>query len=190
MADEINGLNNGNTGGKVNNNTERKVIEESNFQFSVPKPKGPTAVGKGGDPFFRNIHAPQEQIQELLDETTVVQDWMNRECSNNVAISFLDNNNLKETYYEIKDGFGDEYGPIMLMGFKTPQGYEIPRLKILDKNHEVVEVVSGDDAVLKELNKRALAFRSSVQDYEEIVQMPEEGAGVIQDYSGNPEDYA
>ncbi len=185
MADEINGVSGGNN---VNNNAgTRKVIEETNFQFSIPKPKGPSAIGKGGDPFFRNINAPKDQIQELLEETTVVQDWMNREASNNAALACLDNENLKEIYYEIKDGFG-EYGPIMLMGFKTPQGVEIPRLKLLDKNGDVIEVLTGPMA-MDELNKRALAFRSSTQDYEQVETQSEENVGVIQDYSGNPDDY-
>ena len=37
-------------------------------------------------------------------------------------------------YFKIKDGFG-EYGPLILMGFKTPQGVEIPRLKLLNNKH-------------------------------------------------------
>ena len=113
---------------------------------------------------------------------------MQRETCNNVALSCLDNENLKEIYFEIKDGFG-EYGPIMLMGFKTPQGVEIPRLKILDTNGEVLEVLTGPMA-MDELNKRALAYRESLQDYVPIENPSEEEAvGVIQDYSGNPDDY-
>ena len=114
-------------------------------------------AGRGGDPLFRNIRATKEQLIELLDETTTVQDWVQRETCNNVALACLDNENLKEIYFEIKDGFG-EYGPIMLMGFKTPQGVEIPRLKILDTNGEVLQVLTGPMA-MEELNKRALAFK-------------------------------
>jgi hypothetical protein len=76
----------------------------------------------------------------------------------------------------------------MLMGFKTPQGVEIPRLKLLDKNGDVIEVLTGPMA-MDELNKRALAFRSSTQDYEQVETQSEENVGVIQDYSGNPDDY-
>ena len=81
------------------------------------------------------------------------------------------NENLKEIYFEIKDGFG-EYGPIMLMGFKTPQGVEIPRLKILDKNGDVLEVLTGPMA-MDELNKRALAYKESKTAYE-VLDLPEE----------------
>ena len=164
-------------------NEEPKIIDESQYQFSVPKQGGPAAVGRGGDPFFRNIHVPKEQIDELLEETITLQDWVQRETSNNVALSCLDSENLREIYFEIKDGFG-EYGPIMLMGFKTPQGVEIPRLKILDTNGDVLEVLTGNMA-MDELNKRALAYRETTKDY---VSDTEEAA-VIQDYSGNPDDY-
>ena len=120
-----------------------------------------------------------------MEETTTLQDWIQRETSNNVALACLENENLKEIYFEIKDGFG-EYGPIMLMGFKTPQGVEIPRLKILDTNGDVLEVLTGDMA-MDELNKRALAYRESTQDYDAAVIGSEQG--MIQDYSGNPDDY-
>ncbi len=164
-------------------NEEPKIIDESQYQFSVPKQGNPAAVGKGGDPFFRNIHVPKEQIDELLEETITLQDWVQRETSNNVALACLDNENLREIYFEIKDGFG-EYGPIMLMGFKTPQGVEIPRLKILDTNGDVIEVLTGNMA-MDELNKRALAYRESTKDYIGDI----EETAVIQDYSGNPDDY-
>ena len=145
-------------------NNERKVINEGDYNYQIPKQSGPSAIGKGGDPFFRNVHFSQEQIDELLEETVTLQDWVQRETSNNVALSCLDNQNLREIYFEIKDGFG-EYGPMMLMGFKTPQGVEIPRLKLLDSNGDVLEVLTGDMAI-DELNKRALAFRESTKDYD------------------------
>ena len=163
-----------------------KVIDEANYKVFRPKEKSPTAIGKGGDPLYVNIRATSEQLNELLEETQTVQDWVQRETSNNVALSCLDNENLKEIYYEIKDGFG-EYGPMSLMGFKTPQGVEIPRLKLYDANGEVIEVLTGPMAI-DELNKRALAYRSSVQDYTEVA-VASDSPGVIQDYSGNPDDY-
>ena len=92
----------------------------------------------------------------MLDETTTIQDWIQRKTCNNVAISCLDNENLKEAYFNIKDGFG-EYGPIILMGFKTPQGIEIPRLKLLNKSGDVIDVLTGPMAI-DEITKRALAF--------------------------------
>lgn len=165
-----------------------KIIDEANYKIRAPRQSGPAAVGRGGDPLFRNIRATKEQLIELLDETTTVQDWVQRETCNNVALACLDNENLKEIYFEIKDGFG-EYGPIMLMGFKTPQGVEIPRLKILDTNGEVLQVLTGPMA-MEELNKRALAFKESKNGYEALDLPEEEGAVIIQDYSGNPEDYA
>ena len=143
-----------------------KVIDEQNYQYSVPKQKGPAAVGRGGDPFFRRIYVPNEQIQELLEETITVQDWVQRETSNNVALACLDNENLKDIYFKIKDGF-DNYGPILLMGFKTPQGVEIPRLKILDTNGDVINVLTGPFAI-DELNKRAIAYKESKCGYEKI----------------------
>lgn len=170
----------------LQNPNESRVIDEANYRIHAPRQKGPAAIGKGGDPLFRNIRASKAQLEELLEETTTVQDWIQRETCNNVAISCLDNENLKEIYYEIKDGFG-EYGPIMLMGFKTPQGVEIPRLKILDKNGEVLEVLTGP-MVIDELNKRALAYRNSMQNYE-IIEEAVETNEVIKDYSGNPGDY-
>ncbi len=165
------------------------VIDESNYNIvRKPSRKGPAAVGRGGDPLFRNIRATKEQLTELLDETTTVQDWLQRETCNGVALACLNNENLKEIYYEIKDGFG-EYGPIMLMGFKTPQGVEIPRLKVMDANGEVLEVLTGPMAI-DELNKRALAYRSSSQAYEPVAVAQEDASVEIQDYSGNPEDYS
>jgi len=169
-------------------NNEQRVIDEANYRIHAPRQFGPAAVGRGGDPLFRNIRATKAQLEELLDETTTVQDWIQRETCNNVALACLDNENLKEIYFEIKDGFG-EYGPIMLMGFKTPQGVEIPRLKILDTNGEVLEVLTGPLA-MDELNKRALAYRESLQEYETLDMPTDEAVGVIQDYSGNPDDYA
>ena len=167
---------------------ERKVIDETNYSYQAPRPNGPAAIGKGGDPLFMNIRATKTQLEELLDETTTVQDWIQRETCNNVALACLNNENLKEIYFEIKDGFG-EYGPITLMGFKTPQGVEIPRLKILDKNGEVLEVLTGPLAI-DELNKRALAYKNSQSNYE-VLDLPEEqGEGVIADYSGNINEYS
>ncbi len=165
---------------------ERRIIDESNYTYNIPNQQGTSIIGKGGDPLFMNIRATKAQLQELLDETTTVQDWIQRETSNNVALACLNNENLKEIYYEIKDGFG-EYGPLMLMGFKTPQGVEIPRLKILDKNGEVLEVLTGP-MVIDELNKRAIAYKNFQQGYE-VLDLPEEQIEMaIEDYSGQIED--
>ena len=166
---------------------ERKIIDEANYSYKLPQQLGPAAIGKGGDPLFMNIRATKAQLEELLDETTTVQDWIQRETCNNVALTCLNNENLKEVYFEIKDGFG-EYGPIILMGFKTPQGVEIPRLKILDKNGDVQEVLTGPQAI-DEINRRALAFKASQQNYEVLDLPDEEILGEIADYSGVPEDY-
>ena len=169
---------------------EGRVIDEAKYS-NVQLPKKintPSVKGKGGDPLFMNVRATKAQLEELLDETTTVQDWIQRETSNNVALACLNKENLKEVYFEIKDGFG-EYGPIILMGFKNPQGIEIPRLKILDKNGEVIEVLTGPMAI-EELNKRALAYKNSQSAYE-ILDLPqEENTGVIADYSGNSSDYS
>ena len=166
-----------------------KVIDEANYAIRAPKEKGPSAVGRGGDPLFRRIHATTEQLNELLEETQTVQDWVQRETCNNTALSCLEDAGLKEDYFAIKDGFG-EYGKITLMGFKTPMGVEIPRLKIYDTNGEVIEVLTGPMA-MDELNKRALAYRNTVNGYEAVPL--EENApvenGVISDYTGNPDDY-
>lgn len=165
---------------------EPRVIDEANYQIQMPRQRGPVAVGKGGDPLYRRINATKEQLFGLLDETSTVQDWVQRETCNNVALACLNNENLKEVYFEIKDGFG-EYGPILLMGFKTPQGVEIPRLKILDKNGEVQEVLTGPMAI-DEINRRALAYRG--YDPTELPLEVVEAQEVIEDYSGNPADYS
>ena len=162
-----------------------KVIDESNYKIRGPREKGPTVVGRGGDPFFRRINASKEQLEELMEETQTVQDWIQRETCNNVALACLDNENLKEVYYKIKDGFG-EYGKISLMGFKTPTGVEIPRLKIYDTDGNVIQVLTGPLAI-DELNKRALAYQQSLSPYESV---PLEGneaveSSVIADYDGN-----
>lgn len=165
---------------------ERKVIDEANYRIHAPRESGPTAIGRGGDPLFRRINATKEQLLELMEETQTVQDWVQRETCNNVALSCLDNENLKEIYYEIKDGFG-EYGKISLMGFKTPSGVEIPRLKIYDVDGEVIEVLTGPLAI-DELNKRALAYKQSTQAYEPVTVANDENTPIV-DYSGNPGDY-
>ena len=144
---------------QANETSEGKVIDETNYKIRAPKEKGPTAVGRGGDPLFRRINATKEQLMELMEETQIVQDWMQRETCNNVALSCLNSENLKEGYYLIKDGFG-EYGRISLMGFKTPSGVEIPRLKIYDTNGDVLEVLTGPMAI-DEISKRILAYKSS-----------------------------
>ena len=138
---------------------EGKIIDESNYKIHAPKEKGPTAIGRGGDPLFRRINASREQLLELMEETQIVQDWVQRETSNNVALTCLNNENLKEGYYLIKDGFG-EYGRVSLMGFKTPSGVEIPRLKIYDTDGEVIEVLTGPMAI-DEISKRVLAYKNS-----------------------------
>ena len=175
--------------GAIQNNSQGggKVIDEANYRIQAPRENGPTAVGRGGDPLFRRIRASKEQLLELMEETQTVQDWVQRETSNNVALACLDNADLKEIYYAIKDGFGD-YGKISLMGFKTPTGVEIPRLKVYDKNGEVIEVLTGPMA-MDELNKRALAYKESQKNYESLPEQENEHAGVIADYSGNPDDY-
>ena len=161
---------------------ERKVIDETNYSFQAPLPSGPAAIGRGGDPLFMNIRATKAQLQELLDETTTIQDWVQRETCNNVALACLNNENLKEAYFEINNGFG-EYGPIMLMGFKTPQGVEIPRLKIMNKEGEVIEVLTGPSAI-EEINRRVLTYQASKQQYE-VLDLPDELDGVeIADYTG------
>lgn len=166
---------------------ERKIIDESAYKIHAPREKGPTAVGRGGDPFFRRINAKREELLELMEETQTIQDWVQRETSNNVALACLDNENLKEIYFEIKDGFisaDKTYGKISLMGFKTPLGVEIPRLKIYDEDGEVLEVLTGQMAI-DELNSRALAYKESANAYEEIP--AESGEAVeIADYSDNP----
>ncbi len=172
-----------NTGGQAQNSGERKVIDESAYRIRAPREKGPTAVGRGGDPFFRRINATNDQLKELMDETSTIQDWVQRETSNNVALACLENENLKEIYFAIKDGFvsaDKTYGKISLMGFKTPSGVEIPRLKIFDENGEVLQVLTGPLAI-DELNKRALAYNEISNNYEAV---PDEAqdTSVINDY--------
>jgi hypothetical protein len=152
----------------------------------MPAQSGPAAIGRGGDPLFMNVRATKAQLEELLDETTTVQDWLHRETSNNVALSCLNNENLKEVYFEIKDGFAD-YGPMLLMGFKTPQGVEIPRLKLLDKDGSVIDVLTGPLAI-EELNKRALAYKEMKLGYEKIEIPIETDGEEIMEYSGNLEE--
>ena len=137
--------------------SEPRIIDETKYKYQVPVENGPTAIGRGGDPLFRRINATREQLLELMEETQTVQDWIQRETCNNVALTCLDNENLKDIYFIIKDGFAD-YGKISLMGFKTPSGVEIPRLKIYDTDGEVIEVLTGPSAI-DELNKRANAYK-------------------------------
>ena len=173
-------------------NANEKVIDEANYQIHAPKQSGPSAVGRGGDPLFRRINATKEQLLELIEETQTVQDWIQRETSNNVALSCLDNENLKEIYYEIKDGFSSAnkiYGKISLMGFKTPSGVEIPRLKVYDENGEVLEVLSGQLAI-DELNKRAIAYRETQYAYEVVPDNNDLEQVPIKDYTANIEDYS
>ena len=160
----------------------KKIIDESEYRIHGPQEGGPSAVGKGGDPLFRRIKATREQLVELMEETQTVQDWVQRETSNNVALAFLNNQNLKDIYFKIKDGFGD-YGRMTLMGFKTPFGVEIPRLKLYDTNGDVIEVLTGPQAI-DEINRRALAYQHTQNGYEAV---PLEGnesieKGVIADY--------
>ena len=170
-------------------NENGKVIDEANYKVRGPRESSPTVVGRGGDPLFRRISATKEQLIELMEETGTVQDWVQRETCNNVAISCLENEDLKEVYFAIKDGFGD-YGKISLMGYKTPMGVEIPRLKIYDTKGEVIEVLTGPFAI-DELNKRALAYKKATSSYEELPteNNPPIEEGVIEDYTGNPNDY-
>ena len=175
---------------EAHDNDEGKVIDESNYRIRGPREKGPTAIGRGGDPLFRRINATKEQLIELMEETQTVQDWVQRETCNNVALACLENEDLKDIYFAIKDGFGD-FGKISLMGYKTPMGIEIPRLKIYDTNGDVIEVLTGP-SVIDELNKRALAYKNTINGYEEItVENTDESSEelIITDYSGNPDDY-
>ena len=169
--------------------SEGKVIDEANYKIRGPRQNGPTAVGRGGDPLFRRIRATREQLLELMEETQTVQDWVQRETCNNVALTCLEDENLKDIYFAIKDGFG-QYGKISLMGYKTPNGVEIPRLKVYDTNGEVLEVLTGPMAI-DEIRTRGMAYQNSVNEYEEVPL--EENApveeGVISDYTGNPDDY-
>ena len=176
---------------------KNKPLDLDDSKYSIPKEtayrykKGDVKVGKGGDTYIssENLYATKEDIEELNEETAMLQDWVRREEGNSVAIDCLENENLKETYYKIKGGFA-EYGPVVLMGFKTPQGVPIPRLKIMDKNGEVLDVLTGPSAV-EELNKRALAYRNFENGYEVLpADLAETNADeVIADYTGNVEDY-
>ena len=105
--------------GNVPQNNQNKIINEENYKIHAPSPRTNSKMGRGGDSLFVKVNASKEQLEELLDETTTIQDWVQRETSNKVALNCLNNENLKEIYYEIKDGFG-EHGPILLMGFRTP----------------------------------------------------------------------
>ncbi len=155
-----------NSTSQENTSSDKKIIDEANYRIRAPKESGPTVIGRGGDPLFRRINATKEQLLELMEETQTVQDWVQRETSNNVAISCLNSQNLTDIYYQIKDGFG-EYGKISLMGFKTPSGVEIPRLKIYDVDGEVIEVLTGPLAI-DELNKRAIAYKQIQNNYEKV----------------------
>lgn len=163
-------------------NENNKVIDESNYNIHAPKQRGPAFIGQGGDPLFRNIRATKAELEELLEETTTVQDWVQRETCNNVALACLDNENLKEIYFEIKDGFG-EFGPMVLMGFKSPMGIEIPRLKVLDKEGNVLEVLTGPLAI-DELNRRALAYKQTLNGYEAL-NIESEFSKPLEEYTGN-----
>ena len=90
------------SGNPAQNEGGRRVIDESNYRIHAPRQNGPAAIGKGGDPLFRNIWATKEQLKDLLDETTTVQDWVQRETCNNVALACLNNENLKEIYFPIR----------------------------------------------------------------------------------------
>ena len=199
MSDDFEIVGDNNNNGQGNNQQDAqqnsqeqtqggKVIDEANYKIRAPREKSPTAVGRGGDPLFRRIKATKEQLMELMEETQTVQDWVQRETCNNVALSCLEDANLKEDYFAIKDGFG-EYGRISLMGFKTPSGVEIPRLKIYDTNGEVIEVLTGPMAI-DEISRRAIAFKNTANGYEPV---PLEGneaveEGVIADYTGDFEE--
>ena len=80
------------------------------------------------------------------------------------------------------------------MGLKTPQGVEIPRLKLLDFEGNVLQVLTGPLAI-DELNKRANAYNETLQPYEvlqnveEVTEVLQDTPELIADYSGNPEDY-
>ena len=173
--------------------TGGKVIDEANYKIRGPRENGPTAVGRGGDPLFVRIRATREQLLELMEETQTVQDWVQRETCNNAAISCLEEEDLKEDYFAIKDGFVSSkgsYGKISLMGFKTPTGVEIPRLKVYDTNGEVLEVLTGPMAI-DEIKTRVLAYKSSMNQYEAVPlegNAPEEEVAIA-DYTGNPDDY-
>ena len=172
--------------GNVPQNNQNKIINEENYKVHAPKPILNSKLGRGGDALYMKVRASKEQLEELLDETTTIQDWVQRETSNKVALNCLNNENLKEIYYEIKDGFG-EHGPILLMGFRTPGGVEIPRLKLLDKDGNVLEVLSGQ-AAIDELYKRAEEYRSVENSYEAVTEVIEE-TDEIPDYQGIIEDY-
>lgn len=184
-SEEIKSEENNNTGAEASE--EGKVIDEAQYRIHAPRQKGPTAIGRGGDPLYKRINASKEQLEELMEETQTVQDWIQREACNNAALKCLESENLKEAYFAIKDGFG-EYGKITLMGFKTPSGIEIPRLKVYDKNGDVIQVLTGPMAI-EEISKRAKEFKNGNFGYEEIPLVNNEPAesGVIQDYSGDAE---
>ena len=73
-----------------------KIIDEANYKIRGPREKGPTVVGRGGDPLFRRISATKEQLLELMEETSTVQDWVQRETCNSVALNCLENEELKD----------------------------------------------------------------------------------------------
>ena len=68
-----------------------KIIDEANYRIHAPRESGPTAIGRGGDPLFRGISATKAQLDELNKETADIQNWVNRQDSNDVAKNCLKN---------------------------------------------------------------------------------------------------
>ena len=161
----------------MTNDNHQRIIDETNYSIQMPQEKGPAAVGKGGDPFFRNIVASKDQLINLIEETQIVQDWIQRENSNNAAIAFLERENLREAYDTIKNGFGN-YGRILLMGFKTPTGVEIPRLKIYSADGEVLDIISGP-MVSEEINRRINEYNDISKSYEKVEEILEDNDAII-----------
>lgn len=154
------------------NENPQRVIKEEDYAIPAQMENAPTAIGKGGDPLFKTMHVAKEDLLKLIEETQVVQDWVQKEISNNVAISYLKSENLLDAYNTIKNGFGD-YGRILLMGFKSPTGAEIPRLKIFSPDGNVLQVISGP-MVSVEINKRLSEYNNLFNTYEQIEEILEE----------------
>ena len=122
---------------------ERKVIDETNYSYQMPKAFGPSVVGKGGDPLFMNVRATKAQLEELLDETTTVQDWIQRETCNNVALACLDNENLKIAFLLVDSKVGPTNDDVLM--FEYLKYYNI-KVKVIGTKCDKV----GSTLVLKQ----------------------------------------
>ena len=97
---------------ELQNQQSGKVIDEANYRIRAPRQNGPAAVGRGGDPLFRNIRATKEQLIEKLVNFKGVPQELELPSAPKQFIQYLEEDNRPQVALDVdyEKGMGVSVG--------------------------------------------------------------------------------